>query len=40
MQYREMAVGLGMGFASTTALNADPRFIEGLRSLVLTSLED
>jgi ferrochelatase len=39
MQYREMAVELGMGFASTAALNADPRFIEGLRSLVLASLE-
>lgn len=40
IQYREMAVELGMGFASTTALNADPRFLEGLRNLVLTRLKD
>lgn len=39
MQCREMALGLGMHFVSTTALNADPQFIEGLRNLVLTCLE-
>ena len=38
IQYREVAVGLGMRFASTRGLNADPRFIAGLRNLVLTSL--
>ena len=35
IQYREMAEGLGMRFAATQALNADPRFIAALRSLVL-----
>lgn len=35
MEYREMAQALGMRFAVTRALNADPRFIEALRSLVL-----
>ena len=37
IQYRQMAEDLGMGFALTRALNADPRFIDGLRSLVLSS---
>jgi ferrochelatase len=36
IQYREMAEGLGMRFAATRALNADPGFIEALRNLVLT----
>jgi len=40
IQYREMAEGLGMRFAVTPGLNADPRFIAGLRSLVLASLGD
>lgn len=40
IEYREIATGLGMGFVSTTALNADPRFIEGLRNLVLATLEN
>ncbi len=35
IQYREMAEGLGMRFAATKALNADPTFIEALRNLVL-----
>lgn len=39
IQYREMAEGLGLGFAMTTALNADSRFIAGLRNLVLTCLK-
>jgi len=38
IQYRQVAEGLGMRFASTTGLNADPRFISGLRSLALASL--
>ncbi|WP_028318872.1 ferrochelatase [Desulfobulbus elongatus] len=38
IQYREVATGLGMRFASTPGLNADPRFIAGLRDLVLTEL--
>lgn len=38
IQYREMAEGLGMRFAATRALNADPEFIEGLRQLVLDAL--
>lgn len=38
IQYREMAEGLGMRFAVTTALNDDPRFIAGLRDLVLACL--
>jgi ferrochelatase len=37
MQYREMAEGLGMRFACTRALNADPCFITALRNLVLGS---
>lgn len=40
IQYREMAEGLGMRFASTKGLNADPQFIGALRNLVLTSLRD
>lgn len=40
IQYREMAEGLGMSFASTKGLNADPQFIAALRNLVLTSLRD
>ncbi|MCL2458227.1 MAG: ferrochelatase [Desulfobulbus sp.] len=38
IQYREMAEGLGMGFASTPSLNADPPFIAGLHDLVLATL--
>lgn len=40
IQYRDMAEGLGMRFASTRGLNADPRFIASLRNLVLTSLRN
>jgi ferrochelatase len=40
IQYRDMAEGLGIRFASTRGLNADPRFIAGLRQLVLTSLRN
>ena len=40
IQYREMAESLGMRFASTKGLNADPQFIAALRNLVLTSLGD
>lgn len=40
IQYRRTAEDLGMGFAMTTALNVDPRFISGLRNLVLGSLSD
>ncbi|MGI6655968.1 MAG: ferrochelatase [Desulfobulbus sp.] len=36
IQYRAQAEELGMGFAVTRAPNADPRFIEGLRQLVLS----
>ncbi|WP_310601036.1 ferrochelatase [Desulfobulbus sp.] len=39
IQYREMAEGLGMRFVSTPGLNADPRFIAGLRDLVLAALD-
>ncbi|MDR2548783.1 MAG: ferrochelatase [Desulfobulbus sp.] len=39
IQYREMAEGLGMRFASTPGLNADPRFIAGLRNLALAALD-
>ena len=39
IQHREMAEGLGMRFASTPGLNADPRFIAGLRNLVLAALD-
>jgi len=35
MEYREMAHSLGLRFAVTQALNADPQFIEALRALVL-----
>ncbi|MGE4559099.1 MAG: ferrochelatase [Desulfobulbus sp.] len=35
IQYRAMAQDLGMRFAVTAALNADPQFIQALRSLVL-----
>lgn len=35
IQYREMAEGLGLRFAATRGLNADPRFIAALRDLVL-----
>lgn len=35
IQYREMAQNLGMRFALTRALNADPQFIEALKTLVL-----
>jgi ferrochelatase len=38
--HREMAEGLGMRFASTPGLNGDPRFIAGLRNLVLAALDD
>ena len=37
IQHRQIAEELGMGFAVTRALNADPRFIEGLRNLVLAN---
>ena len=40
IQYREMAEGLGMRFASTPGLNADPCFIAGLRDLILNVLAD
>jgi ferrochelatase len=40
IQYREMAEGLGMRFASTPGLNADPCFIAGLRNLILDALGD
>ena len=40
IQYREVAEGLGMRFAATKGLNADPQFIAGLRNLVLTSLRN
>ncbi|MCL1980571.1 MAG: ferrochelatase [Proteobacteria bacterium] len=40
IQCREMAEGLGMRFAATEGLNADPRFIAGLRNLVLAALDD
>ncbi|NLX18473.1 MAG: ferrochelatase [Desulfobulbus sp.] len=40
IQYRRIAEELGMGFAMTEALNADPRFISGLRNLVLTGLRE
>jgi ferrochelatase len=40
IQYRQLAEGLGMRFAVTRALNADPQFIEGLRQLVLTERGD
>jgi ferrochelatase len=35
IEYRQLAEGLGLRFAVTRALNADPQFIAGLRSLVL-----
>lgn len=38
IQYREMAQGLGMRFAVTRALNADPQFIEALQALVLEAV--
>ena len=34
MEYREMAQALGMRFAVTRALNADPRFIEARNNFV------
>jgi len=39
IQHRETAEAIGMGFASTPGLNADPRFIAGLRDLVLAALD-
>ena len=39
IQYREMAEGLGMHLVSTPGLNADPRFIAGLRNLILAALD-
>jgi ferrochelatase len=39
IQYRQMAEGLGIRFESTRALNADPLFIEALRSLVCNRLQ-
>ncbi|MCL2790536.1 MAG: ferrochelatase [Desulfobulbus sp.] len=38
IQNREMAEGLGMRFALMPGLNAAPRFIAGLRNLILTDL--
>ncbi|MGE4403205.1 MAG: ferrochelatase [Desulfobulbus sp.] len=38
IQYRQMAQNLGIRFAVTRALNADPQFIEALTSLVLKSV--
>lgn len=38
IQYRRLAEELGVRFAVTRALNADPRFIAGLRSLVLQAV--
>lgn len=35
--YRELAEELGMGFARTRSLNTQPRFIDGLRELVLAA---
>ncbi|HWH71130.1 MAG TPA: ferrochelatase, partial [Candidatus Sulfotelmatobacter sp.] len=35
--YRELAKGLGLGFARTRSLNTQPRFIAGLRELVLAA---
>ncbi|WP_448873911.1 ferrochelatase [Desulfobulbus propionicus] len=38
IEYRQLAEGLGLRFAVTRALNADPDFIEGLRALVLEAV--
>lgn len=38
IQYRRLAEALGLRFAVTRALNADTRFIAGLRSLVLQAV--
>lgn len=38
IHYRRLAEGLGLRFALTRALNADPHFIAGLRSLVLNAV--
>jgi ferrochelatase len=40
IEYRQLAEGLGLRFAVTKALNADPLFIEGLRTLVLEAVVD
>jgi ferrochelatase len=39
IQYRELAAKRGIHLRATESLNTDPQFIEGLRQLVLQSLE-
>ena len=39
VQYKELAAGYNIHLQATESLNTDPKFIEGLRKLVLQSLQ-